>query len=65
MQIDFKKIRLLLRVIGTVSLVLFFVLQVFGGDSLFKNQLLILSSSCFVVVLLYSLITYLIKYYFK
>ena len=65
MQINLKKIRLLLRIIGTISLILFFIFQIGGSDNLLKNQFLFLSALCFFVILISSLIVFLKKYYYK
>jgi hypothetical protein len=66
MQINLRKTRLLLRILGTISLTLFLIFQVIPKSNVsIKNYFLFFSAFCFFIILIFSLIRYLSEYYYK
>ncbi len=59
-----NRLRLFLRIIGTLSIIIFFVSKALEIDNKFTDYLLILSVLCFSIIILYPLIKYLKNNYF-
>ncbi len=59
-----NRLRLFLRIIGTLSIVIFFISKMFEIDNKFTDCLLILSVLCFSIIILYTFIKYLKNNYF-
>jgi hypothetical protein len=64
MKINLKKITLFLRIFGTISLIVFLFVQIVQSNNLIKNYFLYLSVSCFLIILLSKVFTYLGKHYY-
>jgi hypothetical protein len=65
MKINLKKAKLLLRVFGTISLVIFLIIQILESNNFIKNYFLYFSFLCFLIILISKLINYLGRYYYK
>lgn len=65
MELNTKRVRLLLRIIGTLSLGVFFVCKALEMDDRYNNVFLFLSLCCYAIVIGYGLISFLKTSYFK
>ncbi|GIQ60486.1 hypothetical protein Flavo103_36220 [Flavobacterium collinsii] len=65
MDINTKQVRLVLRIIGTLSLGVFFVCKALEIDERYNNIFLFLSLFCYSIVIGYSLVLFLKNSYFK
>ncbi|EJL66113.1 hypothetical protein PMI10_00863 [Flavobacterium sp. CF136] len=65
MEKSLKKIILYLRIAGTASLIVFFIMQLLNNNNNIKNYVLYFSAACFGLILISGLIRYLKNNYFK
>lgn len=65
MQIDFKKNRFFLRIVGVGSLVIYFIFRIIDSDIIYSKYFLYFSVLCFIIILFGELTRFLGKHYFK
>jgi hypothetical protein len=59
------KIKLVLRIVGSTSLLLFFTLQILQIDNCIKSNILYASAFCFLLVFAFRVVKYLKENYYK
>ncbi|RKS92679.1 hypothetical protein BC952_2593 [Flavobacterium limicola] len=65
MQLNLRKSTLLLRIIGSISLIIFITIQVAEINNINAIYFLYSSVLCFLIILISKFLIYLGKYYYK
>jgi hypothetical protein len=65
MQLNLRKSTLLLRIIGSISLIIFITIQVTEINNINAIYFLYSSVLCFLIILISKFLIYLGKYYYK
>lgn len=65
MQLNLRKSTLLLRIIGSISLIIFIIIQVAEINNMIAMYFLYSSALCFLIILISKFLIYLSKYYYK